>query len=122
MSIQILCFTVVTRRSAIEQKYSGGLQEYTSSSYVWHDDDLVGSSFMNGLDVQCHLEHLFKYGISFDGDMFSTEVAVIDQRDGALTKCDWLEFRRCPIDGAICWMKGMERGVVALGWEKGGYW
>lgn len=112
MSIQILCFTVVTRRNAIEEKYPGGLREYTSSSYVWHDEYIVGSSFMNILDVKSHLEHLSQYGIDFDGDMCSTKVAVVDQRDGILTKCDWLEFERHPIDGAICWLKGTSRGEV----------
>lgn len=51
MSIGVIMFTLVTKIEAIQQKYPGGLDSYLKSPYVWHDEHIVGSSFMGLRDV-----------------------------------------------------------------------
>jgi len=105
MSIAILMYTVVTKLEAINEKYPGGVTEYSTSPYVWHDNYIVGSSFMNGYDVDDHINHLMKYGLSFDSKQYS-DIAVVDQARGILTKCDWLDFGQTDNEQSICWLTG----------------
>lgn len=110
MSIGIQFFTVVSRRETVERKYPGGLVQYQSAPFVWCDEYIVGSSFMNYLDVDDHIEHLRKQGFLVDPSVPDSEVAIVDQSRGVLTKAAWLEFAIQEQRGAICWLKGQLPG------------
>lgn len=114
MGIAVLMFTVVVRTEIVNNHYPGGLYAYIKSPYVWHDDFLAGSSFMNGLDVETHINHLGRYFECFDSDYFSRNIAVVDQARGILTKCDWLEFKKDTDGWSICWLRGREPGKIIM--------
>lgn len=107
-------YTLVTRVDLIEDKYPGGLTEYKKSPYVWHDDFIVGTSYMNILDVEAHVSHLAKYFTCFDDSQTSKNVAILDQMRGILTGCDWLNFGRNSQGQSICWLIGQKPGEVVM--------
>ena len=100
MSIRIEMLTVVTKEEVIQEKYPGGLHEYLEMPFVWHDAELVGSSFMNGLDVELHVKYLVKCGICLD------DIAIVDQIHGILTDSDWLEYGKTSGEEPSCCLKG----------------
>lgn len=99
MSITVQFFTVVVKVAVIKASYPGGLGKYLDMPYVWHDGSVVGSSFMNVLDVNEHCRYLEKCGIA------ATEVAVVHQIQGILSDCDWLTFGRWQ-ETSCCWLRG----------------
>jgi len=114
MSIAILMYTVVIKLEAINEKYPGGIEEYSKTPYVWHDHYLVGSSFMNGFDVESHINYLKKYGIVFDAKQYSSDIAIVDQIRGILTSCDWLEFGEDDKSESICWLMATMPGRTVV--------
>lgn len=114
MSIAVLMYTVVTRLDEIKNKYPGGLREYASLPFVWYDEFLVGSSFMNGFDVDDHINCLRKCGIYLDALKSSQSVAVVDQIRGILTECDWLDFGKDVSGQEICWLRGKMPGPIVM--------
>lgn len=110
MSVAVLMISVIVRMNAIEVKYPGGLKEYAKSPYVWYDEYLVASSFMNWLDVEDAVSYLAEYGIAFDEQQQSPDIAIVDQARGIMTGYSWLLTDKDETGQRICWLGGTDRG------------
>lgn len=111
MAIEVVFITVVTRMDDIEERYPGGFKAYSEMPFVWTDGLVIGSSFMNVMDVETHLKHLERYGFTIGNLGRKGNAAVVDQLSGLLTECEWLNFGR-PDGYSVCWLKGEEPGIA----------
>jgi hypothetical protein len=68
-------------------------------------------------DVDWYLAELNRQGVVVVSDGHSDEVAVVDQRAGAVAACDWLSFEAGT--PSVCWWAEGERGQMVSyeGWD-----
>ena len=111
MSIGVIMFTLVTKIEAIQQKYPGGLDSYLKSPYVWHDEHIVGSSFMGLRDVISTIEYFESLGLCTKGT--NADCVLVTEGQGLANPCDWLEVGVIGEDYA-CWLKGEKTGAIVL--------
>lgn len=114
MSVMVLMITVILRREAVETKYPSGLAGYTASPYVWHDEHLVASSYMNWLDTEAVLRSLARFGIALDENRESPDIAIVDQAQGIITCCDWLMTGKDQSGQRICWLRNTKPGAIVF--------
>jgi len=128
MAVLIEAISVVIRLETIADKYPGGVEQYIEdcpNHTLCLDDDLVRVGFMTGHDLFDFIGSLERLGFKHmdDYDDFA-EIAVVDQHDGIVRPCDWLEFLNLVIfDGdlriSICRIKGSAIDSIAFpaGWN-----
>jgi len=101
MSVLIEAISVVIRLEVIERLYPGGLEglkECPPNSTLCNDDQLARVGFMAPFDVGNYIGRLEKMGFQFLLDGSARDLAVVDQRQGLTTPCDWLEVIYFDID------------------------
>ena len=97
MAVLLEAISVVIRRSAIDERFPGGWDQFvaeTPNDTLCADDHLVRLGFMQPLEVQDFILALEPHGIVTLVDEAARDMAVIDQQHGPLVKVDWLEFGR----------------------------
>lgn len=111
MSIGVIMTTVVTKIEAIREKYPGGLDSYLEFPYIWHDEHIVGSSFMSLRDAIGNVEYFEKLGICTTGP--KADCALVTECLGLVNPCDWLDVGFIGEDYA-CWLKGKKTEEIVL--------
>jgi len=122
MAVLIEAISVVVRRDAINNKFSGGwsaFQELVPNATLCFDDDLACVGFMAPPDVGEFIKQLEKGGLTFLREEDALDLAVVDQIRGPTTKANWLQFAQVPLKGidkkvAACWLyegQGMGAGI-----------
>lgn len=127
MAVLIEALSVVIRLETVADKYPGGVEQYIEdcpNNTLCLDDDLVRVGFMTGHDLFDFIRSLERIGFKhMEGDEFD-EIAVVDQHDGIVKPCDWLEYLNLVIfEGdirvSICKIKGSAIDSIAFpaGWN-----
>ena len=127
MAVLVEAKSVVIRRETIAEKYPGGLDQYIEdcpNRTLCMDDTIVRVGFMSPIDVDAFIGNLEELGFRLIEDNEFAEIAVVDQFNGIVLPCDWLEYMKLVIfEGdirvSICKSKGASVGDVALprGWN-----
>lgn len=127
MPVLIEATSVVVRRDAIVERFSGGWDGFLSSvpnRTLCYDDDIARVGFMERVDVGQFIEHLVANGLVFVRDGKAVDFIVVDQLDGPTGPCDWIEFYHLHhlesnIRIMCCRLVGCDSNRVALpeSWE-----
>ena len=128
MAVLIEAISVVIRLETIADKYPGGVEQYIEdcpNHTLCLDDDLVRVGFMTGHDLFDFIGSLERLGFKYIDDYGEfDEIAVVDQHDGIVRPCDWLEYLNLVIFKgdlriSICKIKGGAIGSIAFpaGWN-----
>jgi len=117
MAVLAEMYSVILRTPSIEAKYSGGLEAYRSAcpnATFCSDGEVCRIGFMTQTDAQAFLDSLKDWGLTIEyGD-----AAVVDERQGLLQPCDWLEFGRMKTIPAAALIGSQQRVFVAPpGWS-----
>ena len=118
MAVLVEGISVVVRRAAIDERYSGGMEaflEAVPTALFAADDEIAVVGFQSADEAEAYCEALAEAGISFgdegdEGDEGeAADVAVVDQFEGVLTETPWLECARFEFDDAgheiaVCWL------------------
>ena len=127
MAVLIEALSVVIRLETITDKYPGGVDQYIEDCPNYTlclDDDIVRVGFMTGHDLFDFIGSLERLGFRHIDDDEFDEIAIVDQFDGIIRPCDWLEYMNLVIfEGdirvAICRIKGsiIDRIGFPRGWN-----
>jgi len=129
MAVVIECTTVVIVSASLERRFPGGLagfaQRLPNNTYRG-DGKLAAVSFMDPRDARMFVAALAKHGLSDPWSGRSEDVAVVDQSQGFLAPCDWLEvdLRQftgqdgTPFAATVAWADGeLTTLAVPPGWH-----
>src|SRR5262245_32281992 len=132
MSVLVECYSVIVRRSAIEDGYPGGLAGYENECPTRRtfcaDQHLVRVGFMWERDIAFFLlRNLSRAGLasSSTGRHLEVEfrydsVAIVEQQRGPWNpkSSRWLEYTARPDGVCHCWLAGQPPGDLASpsGW------
>ena len=99
MAIQIQFINLIVRKSTLESKYQGGLEQFIKdmpNESFKEDDELVRYGCMNGLDLENFIDLILKRGLEYKGEE-TDDFEVIYTFSGASWKVSWLEhnFDEC---------------------------
>ncbi len=104
MTIKLACYSIVSKKSTIEEKYRGGLASFTKSYSVWgltQDEHLVKISFMSIDDIYSVVDEIVGCGLGYDrAKNQSNDFVIADKYTGPFWNVDWLEFGH-----KECWYK-----------------
>jgi hypothetical protein len=110
MSVLIEAISVIVQKRAIEERFPGGwaaFEDAVPNGTLCADDDLARVGFMSPPDAKAFVAELETQGLRFLVDGVAGDIAVVDQQQGLLNPCAWLEFGRVSLDGntsvAACW-------------------
>jgi len=127
MAVLVEAISVVIRRETIEEKYPGGVDQYAKdcpNRTICIDEEIVRVGFMTPADTCAFIGDLERLGFNYIEDEAFDEIAVVDQFDGMVMPCDWLECLNLVIfEGdirvSVCNSKGKALGDVVFpyGWN-----
>ena len=95
MAVLIEGISVITRADSLLEKFPGGWKGFEAivpNQTLCADNEIVRVGFMMPQDVEAFIKALQKAGLVFQKDGAAVDIAVVDQRRGLTTRCDWLEF------------------------------
>lgn len=125
MAVLIEATSIIVPCHRIHAAYPGGWRQFISDAprqtLCW-DDEIVRIGFMAAYDVQLFVTMLEKYGLVFEVNGKSGDIASVDQQRGFNTPCDWLEFGRIELSPgknvAMCRLSGSSSEQLATpsGW------
>jgi hypothetical protein len=124
MSVLAEAINVIVRRSTLERKYLGGVAQYERdcpNGTFCMDAQLTRVGFMAPPDVQAFVERLTRLGLVFhDGEQF-VDIAVVDEYQGPMAPCSWLQGGRHPAGFTAVWHVGADPSPMACpaGWQIG---
>lgn len=101
MAVLIEGISVVTRASAVHDRYPGGWEQFARdvpNSTLVADNELIRVGFMVPQDVQAYIRTLCSRGLVHLEGTQSVDIVVVDQLRGPLSHCEWLEFGSMEID------------------------
>jgi hypothetical protein len=101
MAILVEGISVIVRRVAVEERYTGGLEAFVEAApthLYCFDDDLVAVAFGDPNEAEAYCNSLAAAGIRFGEEGTAPDVAIADQFHGLLTETDWLELARVDFD------------------------
>lgn len=112
MAVLVEAISVIVRRDAIAERFSGGWRQFLAivpNSTLCSDDDLARVGFMSPTDVEAFVRRLEKGGLTFAYDGQAVDIAVVDQMRGPTMPAEWLEFARLSLGErenrvAACWL------------------
>ena len=127
MAVLVEAISVVVRLETIAEKYPGSVNQYIAdcpNGTLCMDDDIVRVGFMYPDDAYAFIENLEHLGFRYIVDEQFDEIAMVDQIDGIVLPCDWLEYLKLvlfkgDIRVRICKSKGKPPGDVVFppGWN-----
>lgn len=110
LAIVIEFVNVIVRKSSVEDKYPGGLDQFVRQelcNYV-EDEHLVRVGFMSGRDAFGFVKEMEVAGLRYSDDPLS-DIAVITRSDPAVPS--WLTVGECEGYSA-CWLGGNPPGKL----------
>jgi tetratricopeptide (TPR) repeat protein len=103
MAVLVEALSVIARRNRLDAIYPGGSAQYVAdcpNSTACADAHLVRIGFMDPSEARAHIERMKRLGfIHLDEDGAAQEVLVIDQVQGPLSPCSWIEVGHVTVDG-----------------------
>ncbi len=94
MAIELEFINLVVRKSTLEAKYVGGLEQFKldlPNRSLREDEDLVRFGCMNWNDLEHFIDIIVDKGLEYK-DQETTDYVVISSLKGALWKVDWIGF------------------------------
>jgi hypothetical protein len=120
MPVLVEVFSVITRRSRIEECYPGGVDGFfrdCPNRTACADEHLVRVGFMDPESVRDFVERLQTTGLVYRDDQGQAmDLVVATQGKGPAIPCDWAEFFLVNLSGAnveICRMAGTDSHRLA---------
>lgn len=116
MAVFLEFINVIISRPSIERRYPGGWEKCISDGmFMWHDDHLLRSGAMNGMDAEMLVGSWrdlgFKVTEKRGGETYWADICIIESPNGvARYKCDWLSVSD---DGSYAWLAGTIPGEIA---------
>lgn len=117
MAVLVEAISIIVRRDAIDQKFTGGWTAFCSAipnGTLCEDGEIVRVGFMASQDAQRFGEFLESYGLTFLANGQAQDFGVVDQRQGKTVPCEWLEIAKMRIDDhgnqvGVAWLFEGER-------------
>jgi hypothetical protein len=103
MAVLIEGLSVVIRRSAIEGRFQGGWEALLAQlpqPTLCDDGEIARVGFTNSEQCQQFVMALMEAGLEYVDEVngMAKDFAVVDQRAGITTLCDWLDYGHVTID------------------------
>jgi hypothetical protein len=126
MAVLIEGISVVIRIDALLNKFPGGWNAFVltvPNKTLCSDNEIARVGFMTPQDVKAFVTQLEQSGLEFIRSGIPVDLAVIDQRQGPMKPCEWLEFGHINIDPtakvAACRLTGSQTMELATpnGWK-----
>jgi hypothetical protein len=127
MAVLIEGISVLVRVSTISAKLPGGIDAFRQlvrNSTYCADGDLARVGFMTPTDTERFVKQLLQLGFVHLSNEGVADIVVVDQLQGPLSACSWVEFGHAFLDGksgriAICRSPGGTDKTIALpdGWS-----
>ena len=133
MSLLVGGISIVTKKSTIEDKYRGGLEQYVEdcpNSTFCADEHLTAIMFQTLDDGFRWIRRLEIHGLVFIRKCEFVDIAMVKKLGGLYHRCDWLRFSRVrahllgfEVDGddkiSVCRLAGTRLGELAMpeGWN-----
>ena len=100
MSILVECITLVAPRAVVDERYPGGADAlivrcYAAdhpARYAIADEEFVAISFYAPEHARAEVEHLEAHGLVYVNEEECQDICIIDQEDGCLVPCFWLDW------------------------------
>jgi hypothetical protein len=92
MAIELEFINLVVRKSTLEEKYQGGVEQFKRdlpNQSLREDDDLIRFGCMNWNDMEHFTDVIESKGLEYK-DQETTDFIVISVLQGALWQVDWL--------------------------------
>ena len=128
MAVLVEAFNVIAKLSAIESKYSGGVEGYKEdcpTETYCQDDHICRLGFGDAEGAQQWANSLLSAGLGDEVNGTLQDLAFADSFKGLAAPCEWLEFL-CDEDGTMwTWRHGTVMGekIAHDGWKPGQfYW
>ncbi len=101
MPIYLEFINLIIRKSTLESKYQGGLEQFIKdvpNKSFREDDELVRYGCMNGNALERFIDLILERGLEYK-DKDTVDFVVINTLSGASWDVDWLEY-----DLESCWI------------------
>jgi hypothetical protein len=95
MAVLIEGISVVIKISSILKIYNNDVEEFDESvpnKQYCADNELFRVGFMHPYDVENYIKFLGSKGFVYLKDDMSIDLVVIDQKEGLMANCNWVEF------------------------------
>jgi hypothetical protein len=102
MAIALEFINLVVRKSTLETKYQGGIEQFRKdlpNRSLREDDELVRFGCMNWNDLEYFTDIIVSKGLTYL-EQGTADFVVISSLKGALWNVDWIEF-----DANTCYAK-----------------
>lgn len=102
MAVLAEAYSVVVRKDALERYLEGGMKQFEElvpNDTLCHDDELARVGFLSPDDADLFISRLKEHGLHLANTDAPGSVALVDQEDGIVTPCDWLQFLHIKVDG-----------------------
>ena len=115
MAVLIEAISVVIRGDALLAAFGGDWQRFkttVANATLCADGELVRVEFMTPGDAQRYIKALETKGLRHLEDNDTTDIVIVEQSQGPLSLCNWIEFGHVSLDGdpqrrvAACRAKG----------------
>lgn len=114
--------SIIVRIDSIERKFPSGMRAFVdrkgATKGFCADGELVRFGLREGLEVEMLMQDLLAWGfVHVDAEGKAVDIALIDQLQGPLQACDWLEWGRVTMgDAAVnaCRLVGSKVDGVAV--------
>ncbi len=100
MAVLVEAISVITRVEAIMEAFSGDFEaflEFVPNNTLCVDNEIARVGFMTPDDVESFIHRLENMGMQYLQDNKAIDIVVIDQLQGSMAACDWIEV------GKITW-------------------
>lgn len=122
MSVLVEAISLVVRWDLLAAHYPGGVRGFADDcrNETYCTDGLLARvGFLTHRDLLpyvCDFEE--RCGVALLSDEGRTNLCVLDQEDGPLSGCDWLQFRRHPEGFGEAWLSGLPKANLCSprGW------
>ena len=102
MAVLIEGISVLVRVSMISAKYPGGsdaFRQVVRNSTYCADGELARVGFMTPMDTERFVKQLQQLGFVHLNDESAADIVVVDQVQGPLSACSWVEFGHAFLEG-----------------------
>lgn len=102
MAVLVEMISVILHAQAVKDKYPGGLpalERDPPNFTLCSDGELVRVGFMSPRDTEIFIQDLEKHGFIYQQDGDAADLVVVDQLQGPLLPCSWVEFGYVEFNG-----------------------
>jgi hypothetical protein len=111
--------SVIVRRDAIDERYTGGWDSFVEdvpNRTLCADGSLARVGFMSPTDTKIYVDGLERKGLTYLRDGKAVDLVVVDELRGPMVDCDWIEYGQVALDGdrsvTACRMHGEDEPHV----------